>query len=366
MKKIKYLVLLIMLVFSPSQVFATSATVQGTITYSGVQTGQVYVAALPSPCDSGATPVQQTGPLSLVGSSVDYSLGGLAFNNVTYWICAYLDANGSGPNGPDGGDPVGGYSGNPLTISSPDTISNINLSLSDAPLNSIYTTAVPTVDGNYYSTPDEWPSNTSDAALEITSPIHTLVFIKNDSSSLYMMVNAASVSGDYTEDNDDHCTVYIYKNGRGLRVTVFGDGTKYCESTNSVSSPLLWNTIPCPAGVMAADGFGPSPEKLAFHRMYEFSLPFSAIGAVPGDIIYFASPYDLINSLPFDYNGGSPRFNIWPPAATTDELSTWGQIQLERGTFSVPSFNEWGILMFVILAGTGAVYYLRRQRRAER
>ena len=145
------------------------------------------------------------------------------------------------------------------------------------------------------------------------------------------MVNAASVSGDYTEENEDHCTVYIYKNGKGLRVTVFGDGTKFCEATSSVSNPLTWSTITCPAGVMPADGFGPSPEKPISHRMYEFKLPLSAIGAVPGDIIYFASPADNEDSLPFDYNSNFSVYNIWPPAATTKNLSTWGQIQLGNG-----------------------------------
>ena len=33
---------------------------------------------------------------------------------------------------------------------------------------------------------------------------------------------------------------------------------------------------------------------------------------------------------------------------------------------SVPTMNEWGLIIFMILAGLGAVYYIRRQRRAER
>lgn len=230
------------------------------------------------------------------------------------------------------------------------------------PLISTYTTSDPIVDGNYYSTVNEWPSDTSEAALEIMNPVHTLVYIKNSNSSLFMMVNAASVSGDYTEENEDHCSVYIYKNGQGLRVTVFGDGTKFCESTSSVSNPLTWNTITCPAGVMAADGFGPTPEKPISHRMYEFKLPLSAIGAVPGDLIYFASPYDVLNSLPFDYNLDLSMYNIWPSAATASDLTTWGQIQL-AGSLGIPTMTEWGIIIFVVLAGLVAAYYLRRRRR---
>jgi len=232
-------------------------------------------------------------------------------------------------------------------------------------LNSTYTTAVPIIDGNYYSVANEWPSNTAEAALEISGPIHTLVYLKNDNNFLFMMVNAASVSGDYTEENQDHCTVYIYKNKKGLRVTVFGDGTKFCEATSSVSNPLIWSTITCPAGVMAADGFGPSPEKPADHRMYEFKLPLSAIGAVPGDIIYFASPLDLPGSLPFNYNSNSFVYNIWPPAATANNLNTWGQIQLGNGPSAIPSLNKWGIIIFIVLAGLGATYYMRRQKTAK-
>ena len=33
---------------------------------------------------------------------------------------------------------------------------------------------------------------------------------------------------------------------------------------------------------------------------------------------------------------------------------------------SVPTMNEWGIIIFVALAGMGAVYHIRRQRRTER
>ena len=33
---------------------------------------------------------------------------------------------------------------------------------------------------------------------------------------------------------------------------------------------------------------------------------------------------------------------------------------------SIPTMTEWGMIIFVVLAGLGAVYYLKRQRRAER
>ena len=240
---------------------------------------------------------------------------------------------------------------------------SVSFGYAELPLQSTYTGIPPSIDGDYYSTPDEWPSNTSEAALEIASPIHTLVFIKNDSDSLFMMVNAASVSGDYAEEDDDHCSVYVFKSGKGLRVTVRGNGVMYCQATNDGSSPLSWVSITCPTGVVAADGFGPSPEKPTDHRMYEFGVPLNTIGAHPGDTIYFASPFDETNSLPYDSNAGSERYNLWPPDSSTSDLTTWGQIQLASNPAGIPTMSGWGIVTFTVLAGLGSVYLLRRQNR---
>jgi len=33
-------------------------------------------------------------------------------------------------------------------------------------------------------------------------------------------------------------------------------------------------------------------------------------------------------------------------------------------TATIPTMNEWGMIIFLVLAGIGSVYYLRRQRRA--
>ena len=38
---------------------------------------------------------------------------------------------------------------------------------------------------------------------------------------------------------------------------------------------------------------------------------------------------------------------------------------LGRGNFAVPVMTEWGIIIFMLLAGIGVVYFLRRQRRSE-
>ena len=36
-----------------------------------------------------------------------------------------------------------------------------------------------------------------------------------------------------------------------------------------------------------------------------------------------------------------------------------------RGNSAIPTLTEWGMLIFVLLAGLGAVYFMRRQSRAK-
>ena len=35
------------------------------------------------------------------------------------------------------------------------------------------------------------------------------------------------------------------------------------------------------------------------------------------------------------------------------------------GSQAIPTLNEWGMIIFMILAGAGAVFYMRKQRRAK-
>jgi glucose/arabinose dehydrogenase len=47
---------------------------------------------------------------------------------------------------------------------------------------------------------------------------------------------------------------------------------------------------------------------------------------------------------------------------TGDEPLGVAVFQLQQQATSVPTMNEWGMIIFMILAGVGALYYLRRQR----
>ena len=54
-------------------------------------------------------------------------------------------------------------------------------------------------------------------------------------------------------------------------------------------------------------------------------------------------------------------------AVTMDSNTISGQTCIAPGptvTTSVPTLNEWGVIIFMVLAGLGSVYYLRKQKRA--
>jgi hypothetical protein len=57
-----------------------------------------------------------------------------------------------------------------------------------------------------------------------------------------------------------------------------------------------------------------------------------------------------------DADGVSP----WDEGGTSDI----GGFRIINQTSSIPTMNEWGMIIFVVFAGLGAVYYLRRQTRA--
>jgi len=66
---------------------------------------------------------------------------------------------------------------------------------------------------------------------------------------------------------------------------------------------------------------------------------------------------------------GSTVFGIsyWSP--TSDQGQPHFAFDIDgrpAGVTAVPTMTEWGVIIFIIFAGLGAVYFMRRQRRAER
>jgi hypothetical protein len=218
----------------------------------------------------------------------------------------------------------------------------------------------PAIDGSY--TPGEWPSAAAFELIPPDYPIHTKVYILNDDRFLYLFVDAADLEwGDYTEENGDHCTVYLYNNGRGTSITVSGGGNLNCQSTDDATPPLTWTSASCLA--QAAAGFGQGPDIAPDHRMYEFKIPLDLIGAAPGSSIYFSSPPTALDSLPYDWHNGEPRVNTWPPSTNPSSFDTWAILHLAQVT-AIPTMTPWGMIVFVFFLIFFGLWILRSRKTA--
>ncbi|MFC1971326.1 GLUG motif-containing protein [Chloroflexota bacterium] len=195
-------------------------------------------------------------------------------------------------------------------------------------INSEWIDAPPIIDGNF---PDgEWTNH----QLLIEDPIHTYVYFKNDASFLYVCVDAANtILGDYTEDDDDYCDL-VFDTGNDETWTegdedyfqIRGDGGKmHLIATGADFNWTHHCDFDAHPGLEGVVGFGASPNAATDHRIYEFKIPMSLLGASPGDTIGFSS----WDSIPYDDNGGSDgKDDIWPPGVLMQDLSTWGNLVL--------------------------------------
>ena len=64
------------------------------------------------------------------------------------------------------------------------------------------------------------------------------------------------------------------------------------------------------------------------------------------------------------FQGSIDEVRIYDHALSDSEISQLYNQFLRRSTTAVPTMTEWGMIIFVLLAGLGSVYYLRKQRKA--
>jgi hypothetical protein len=89
----------------------------------------------------------------------------------------------------------------------------------------------------------------------------------------------------------------------------------------------------------------------------------------PGGLIYTSPPINLSGPTAvffgFEDSGGIVRVvftgstNIWSPII---DNHTYGGAPTPT---SVPTMTEWGLILFMILAGSGSIFYLRRQKQSK-
>jgi len=89
------------------------------------------------------------------------------------------------------------------------------------------------------------------------------------------------------------------------------------------------------------------------------ALPFNAFAQPAGGACCFPNGACSFSNDEFDCEEGIG--NIYQGDGTVCQPNL-----CQQEPTAIPTMNEWGMIIFMVLAGLGAVYYLRRQRRAER
>ena len=218
-------------------------------------------------------------------------------------------------------------------------------------ISSSWTTSPPVIDGNFAA--GEW----SNLQITFKSPeypssyvLPTYVYFLNDKTNLYVLVDGV---GDTTDSDGDECLL-VFNFVSPISIKIEGkSGTKITTGFN------------------AAIGFGSSTNGATPHKIYEFSIPFSYINALPGQSIDICSPMWKTGSMPYDPE--TNRDNIWPQNLNTEDINTWGLLstQLSRPVAGVlmPA-NKLAILTpYLALAGLAgalaAIITLRKKQRLE-
>ena len=191
--------------------------------------------------------------------------------------------------------------------------------------------SVPSVDGMVLA--GEWDS-AEVIDLTLVVPINGVegeVRIMNDAGSLYILIDAY---GDLTLDTNDYASMAFDTDNDGVGTDDHEDQF-YLSGTGQThyvydTAWWAWHCSPFDHdGLYGEAGFGPSPTDARDHRIYEFSIPLSLLGAVQGDTLGFVLRSDSYWGL---YDGSMGTHSDWP--------------------MSFPSFPELSVFPDLILASS--------------
>jgi hypothetical protein len=92
--------------------------------------------------------------------------------------------------------------------------------------------------------------------------------------------------------------------------------------------------------------------------------PYSIAVPTPGDY-YVCAFLDLNNNGAFDPGEPTGQYPGLVSPAAEDAVAELNFSFGDPPTTAIPTMNEWGMIIFLVLAGIGSVYYLRRQDKKE-
>ena len=163
--------------------------------------------------------------------------------------------------------------------------------------------------------PGEWTGATViDLGSVALNEIDGEMRIMNDGTSLYILIDA---SGDMTMDEYDHSSIAfdtdndeIYADGGEDQFVLLG--TSWFPQVHYVRDSGTWSEHCYPFdddGLYGGMGFGPSPASAMDHRIYEYAIPLSLLGASPGDILSFIARSAYYYGV---YDDSESTMSNWP------------------------------------------------------
>ncbi|MFC1904505.1 hypothetical protein ACFLXT_01890 [Chloroflexota bacterium] len=259
----------------------------------------------------------------------------------------------------------------PLTVLNP-----ITASANAVPtIHSSCAKTAPTIDGIFGNS--EWADATviDLQADDPENPVEAYAYFMNDANMLYICVD---VPGDTTEDDYSDVTDVAFDTGHDGIKTDGHEDWFFIGRAGSASNHYVWDSsrsginihclfdssLPLHDGLAGKWGFGPSPNDITPHRIYEFSIPSALIMAYRGDTIGFR----MITADVTQYT-----VYHWPGLAYWQSTGEdYGDLVLDLcglivgGTITEEHWSEilipWLALAGVILVGS--VLFVRRKTKA--
>lgn len=218
---------------------------------------------------------------------------------------------------------------------------------------SVFTDAQPSVDGALDSA--EWqPAAPIDLVTSDPGRLQARAMVANDRDNLYV---ALDVLGDRTADATDAASLafdvilpddpdpgFDAQIGVGFTFRIpeqqfrLAVDTRYFVDEWWLRQAPFDAATPERANLSGAIGFGPSGVDPAAHRIYEFRIPLSLLGASPGETIGFAVCSDYTRGI---RDGAGQTFG-WPvtsPSYQEVPLSNFARLTLATGAGQRPSVS---------------------------